>query len=293
MPKSRLPYPPGFRRQMVGLVRTGRTPEELAREFEPTAQAIRNWVAQAERDEGRHGDGLSSAKREDLAACFSRLGGVFLTEPSTLAGRLRRVKGLVFDWDGVFNHGEKGAAARSGPFSEPDSMGTNILRYALWRRDREVPATAIITGEHNEDARSFAVRERFHAVYPDIKDKSEAMEHFRACHGLERAQIACVFDDINDLSMVKGCGVGVLVRRDASPLLRDYVVRNRLCDYVTGTGAGRGAVREAAELLVGLMDAFDAVVDSRIAFDADYARYLSARRAVEPQVFGRSGRPVS
>ena len=53
MAKSRPPYPPAFRRQMVELVRTGRTAEELAREFEPTAQAIRNWVAQAEREEIR------------------------------------------------------------------------------------------------------------------------------------------------------------------------------------------------------------------------------------------------
>ena len=66
MPKSRPPYPPAFRRQMVELARTGRTPEELAREFEPTAQAIRNWVAQAERDEGRRADGLSSAEREEI-----------------------------------------------------------------------------------------------------------------------------------------------------------------------------------------------------------------------------------
>lgn len=66
MPKSRPPYPPTFRRQMVELVRTGRTPEELAREFEPTAQAIRNWVAQADRDDGRRGDGLSSAEREEM-----------------------------------------------------------------------------------------------------------------------------------------------------------------------------------------------------------------------------------
>ena len=56
MAKSRPPYPPAFRHQMVELVRTGRTAEELAREFEPTAQAIRNWVAQAERDEGRRGE---------------------------------------------------------------------------------------------------------------------------------------------------------------------------------------------------------------------------------------------
>ncbi len=42
---------------MVELVRTGRTPEELSREFELSEQAIRNWVARADRDQGRRGDG--------------------------------------------------------------------------------------------------------------------------------------------------------------------------------------------------------------------------------------------
>lgn len=66
MQKSHPPYPPEFRRQMVELVRAGRNPEELAKEFEPTAQAIRNWVAQADRDAGRRDDGLTSAEREEL-----------------------------------------------------------------------------------------------------------------------------------------------------------------------------------------------------------------------------------
>jgi transposase len=57
---------PEFRRQMVELVRAGRSPEKLAEEFEPKAQSIRNWVAQAERDAGRLGDGLTSAEREEL-----------------------------------------------------------------------------------------------------------------------------------------------------------------------------------------------------------------------------------
>ena len=48
MPKSRPPYAPEFRRRMVDLVRAGREPEELAKEFEPSAQAIRNWVKQAD-----------------------------------------------------------------------------------------------------------------------------------------------------------------------------------------------------------------------------------------------------
>jgi transposase len=51
---------------MVELVRAGREPEELARRFEPSAQAIRNWVAQADRDDGRRQDGLTTDEREEL-----------------------------------------------------------------------------------------------------------------------------------------------------------------------------------------------------------------------------------
>ena len=51
---------------MVELVRAGRSPEELAQEFEPTAQSIRNWVGQVGCDAGRRGNGLTTAEREEL-----------------------------------------------------------------------------------------------------------------------------------------------------------------------------------------------------------------------------------
>ena len=52
---------------MVELVRTGRTAEELSREFECSAQAIRNWVRlQADLDEGRREDGLTMVERDEL-----------------------------------------------------------------------------------------------------------------------------------------------------------------------------------------------------------------------------------
>ena len=66
MPRTRRPYPPEFRDQLVALVRAGRTPEDLAGEFEPTAQSISNWVAQADRDAGRRTDGLTTAERTEL-----------------------------------------------------------------------------------------------------------------------------------------------------------------------------------------------------------------------------------
>lgn len=66
MPKSHPPYPDEFRQQMIELVRTGRTPGELGREFECSAQAIRNWVRQADRDAGVRSDGLTTDERDEL-----------------------------------------------------------------------------------------------------------------------------------------------------------------------------------------------------------------------------------
>ena len=61
MPKTRRPYAAEFRQQMVDLVRSG-APEDLAREFEPSSQAIRTWVAQAGRDAGERNDGLRTER---------------------------------------------------------------------------------------------------------------------------------------------------------------------------------------------------------------------------------------
>ena len=51
---------------MVELVRAGRSPEELSREFEPSAQTIRNWVKQSDLDLGVRADGLTSDEREEF-----------------------------------------------------------------------------------------------------------------------------------------------------------------------------------------------------------------------------------
>jgi transposase len=59
-------YPLEFRQRLVELVRAGRTPEALAQEFEPSAQTIRNWAAQADRDRGTRADGLTTAERAEM-----------------------------------------------------------------------------------------------------------------------------------------------------------------------------------------------------------------------------------
>jgi len=65
MPKKPA-YPPEYRRRLVELARSGRSVDSLAREFEPSAASIRAWVKQADLDEGRRQDGLTSADRDEL-----------------------------------------------------------------------------------------------------------------------------------------------------------------------------------------------------------------------------------
>ena len=66
MPGTHPPYPEEFRRRMIELVRAGRSPQQLAKEFEPSAQAIPNWVKQADLDQRLPDDGLTTTERDEL-----------------------------------------------------------------------------------------------------------------------------------------------------------------------------------------------------------------------------------
>lgn len=67
MPKSRPPYPPEFRREAIGLLRSGlRSPKQLAVELGCSEQTLRNWQRQDEADRGERSDLLSSDERARL-----------------------------------------------------------------------------------------------------------------------------------------------------------------------------------------------------------------------------------
>lgn len=64
--KTRPPYTPEYRKQIVDLMRSGRSAGSLAKEFGPVEATIYNWVRQADLNEGRRGDGLTTDEREEL-----------------------------------------------------------------------------------------------------------------------------------------------------------------------------------------------------------------------------------
>lgn len=221
---------------------------------------------------------------ESVQQTFVRMGARFKAGAPEMAAKLKGLRGLVFDWDGVFNDGTKGGDNLSG-FSEADSMGTNMLRYGLWLQTRRLPLCYLISGENNDAALQFAEREHFDGVYGGIRDKRHAVQQLCDRHGLSTGRIACVFDDINDLSMAQFCGLRFFVRRSASPLLTDYVIDRNLADYITA-GSGRShAVREISELMLGLLGVYQRVVESRLTLDAQYLDFFTRRQSLETKFY--------
>jgi transposase len=74
MPRTHPPYAPEYRRRIIELARSGRPIAQLAREFEASANAIRQWVKQAGLDEGLRSDGLTTASAQSSTGCGARTG---------------------------------------------------------------------------------------------------------------------------------------------------------------------------------------------------------------------------
>jgi 3-deoxy-D-manno-octulosonate 8-phosphate phosphatase (KDO 8-P phosphatase) len=213
---------------------------------------------------------------EKQISFFETLGGTFCTPALELKEKAVTIHGFIFDWDGVFHSGQKGES-NVGVFSETDSMGINMLRYGYWRRHQRLPFIAIISGEKDKTALKFAGREHFDGIYMGIKNKKNALDHACTAANVTPQQMACVFDDIIDLSMVKPCRLKIQIQRTASPMFMQYTKENRLCDYITAHPARENAVREFCELLLALWGNYFETIESRVEFDADYRDYWKAR----------------
>ncbi|MFN3403946.1 MAG: phosphatase [Cytophagaceae bacterium] len=222
----------------------------------------------------------------DIINKYEQYGGVFITPPSVLTQKLSKIKALLFDWDGVFNNGIKSHNSGSG-FSEADSMGLNMVRFSMWlnQSNKERIKAAIITGETNPTAFSFARREGFDTVYYQMKDKRKALEHFCNKHNITQEEVAFFFDDILDLSVAEKTGVRFQINRTAGIALKHYTTENKLADYITINDGGNAGLREISELWLCLNNSFDQVVKKRIQFSGDYSEFISQRNSISTDFY--------
>lgn len=210
--------------------------------------------------------------------------GEFVSSPQTLKQKLKQIKAFVFDWDGVFNDGRKNIDGHSG-FSETDSMGVNMMRFSHFLLNKQLPITAIITGENNQLAFSFAKRENLHYVYYKTSNKEIALMHLCQQHKISPADVLFVFDDVLDFSVAKLAGVRFMIGRSANPLLLEFAAENRLVDYITQHNGNDNGVREVSEIIMSMANNFDVAIEIRMKYAEAYKDYIALRNKTETQFF--------
>jgi 3-deoxy-D-manno-octulosonate 8-phosphate phosphatase (KDO 8-P phosphatase) len=80
-------------------------------------------------------------------------------------------------------------------------------------------------------------------VHQGVSDKASVLAAIRSRHGLAPAAVAVMGDDLTDLGLMKQAGLG-LAPSDAAAEVR------RAADWIAREPGGRGAVREAVEMLL-------------------------------------------
>lgn len=223
---------------------------------------------------------------------FKEMGAEVISSEEKLKHKAQNLQAFLFDWDGVFNAGTKGHYQTSG-FSEVDSMGINMMRFAYWLRIGRVPFTAIITGEQNPSAFELARREHFQAVYFKIKHKADALNHLQKNYQVEPQKVAFCFDDILDVSLAEQVGLRFLVKRKSNPLFLNYAKKYEICDYITACGGEEGAIREVSEVILSLLDAYEDTISQRIAFNDAYQSYIHQRNSLETQFYTQENKEIS
>lgn len=212
----------------------------------------------------------------DLKQVFTDLGGTFIASPDEIRSSLKNIRAIVFDWDGVFNNGEKTGDSGS-PFSEIDSMGINLLRFSFWLKDGRIPHLFVITGMNNQAAINFSKREHLDGVFLNVKNKKLALDIICETVNITPDEAAFIYDDVIDLAVAKKCRLSFFVKNRSNPLLINYISNNKISEYISALPGDCHAVREICELIIGLNGNYDQCVELRTGFTGEYETYLNAR----------------
>jgi 3-deoxy-D-manno-octulosonate 8-phosphate phosphatase (KDO 8-P phosphatase) len=153
--------------------------------------------------------------------------------------RARAVRMLVFDVDGVLTDGSlfyDNQGQEYKAFNSRDGHGIKMLRASGVE-------TGIITGRTSQIVLHRARNLGIAHIHQGAEDKLEALGNLLREAGLTAAQIAYMGDDVVDLPVLNRCGLAITV-----PDAPDEVKAR--CHVITRAAAGRGAAREACELIM-------------------------------------------
>jgi 3-deoxy-D-manno-octulosonate 8-phosphate phosphatase (KDO 8-P phosphatase) len=167
-----------------------------------------------------------------------------------LSQRARQVRLALFDVDGVMTDGTlfvSGQGESFKPFNILDGLGLKLLKSSG-------VATGILTGRSSAAVSARAGELEIDHLIQGANDKLRAYIDLQQQLGLDDEQICYMGDDLPDLPVLRRCGLAL------SPPGAVDEVRSEV-HFVTRTGGGKGAVREACELIMRAQGSWDAHVE--------------------------------
>lgn len=153
--------------------------------------------------------------------------------------KARRIRLLVLDVDGVLTDGRLYFAADGEELKVFDVRDG----YGLVALQRAGVAVAIISGRESDAVRRRAEELGITRVSQGVEDKAAQIDALLEELGIEPRETACIGDDVPDLPMLRRAGLAIAVA-DAHPTVQAET------HWTTSQPGGRGAVREACDLLL-------------------------------------------
>ena len=174
--------------------------------------------------------------------------------PASLKKRAAKIEILLMDVDGTMTDGSvtllsqpDGSALEIKSFDAHDGQGLTLAHTAGLR-------TGCITGRESAALLRRAHEMRMEFIYQKQPTKIPALEEILQKTGVPESAVAFVGDDLPDLPILRRVGLAVAVG--------DAVLEVKLAaHYVTKANAGRGAIREAIELILKAKGIWEDMID--------------------------------
>lgn len=182
-----------------------------------------------------------------------------------VVGRARKIRLLVMDVDGVLTDGRMVLSDRGDElkmFHTHDGIGLALAHRAGLR-------TAMVTGETSPIAKARAAKLGVETVVLGARRKGEAVDALLASADLPAESLAYIGDDLLDVPALQRAGLA-MAPADAVPDVR------AIAHVVMRARGGRGAVREAVELILRAQRSWDTVVGRFV--EEHGGRPVAARR---------------
>ena len=173
---------------------------------------------------------------------------------SALKGRATRIELLLMDVDGTMTDGSvtllsqlDGTALEIKTFDAHDGQGLTLAHTAGLR-------TGCITGRESAALMRRAHEMKMEFIYMKQALKMPAYEEILGKAGVPDSAVAYVGDDLPDIPLMRRAGLAIAVG-NAVPEVKEAA------HYTTKALAGRGAIREAVELILRSKGIWEAMID--------------------------------